>query len=207
MSHTILAVSLAAVMLALLASLFTNARQFFDRQAQNDDIKVLQERLIGPGGHLTDAVENSIRTFDSVLEGYRRAFGNQEALDKIVLRNLGEDLPVLSRIDGYARSAGWPRAFAVLAGIRVRMIIAKFVLTNSSAVSEEVRDRIGGLLQTFQGFSALAGLYYDFSNTHLLAIKPLVESQNAWPEVSAAEIEAASTETQAKELMKLLGRS
>ena len=195
----------AIAVLGLIFSLVKNVRQFLTLRDLEEDIQQLQTRLVGQGGKLNEAVESCIRTFTSELESYRGALGDQAAMDAVALRNLGQDLPVLSKIVGYAVASGWPQALYVLAGIRPRLILGQFVLSRSTAVPPEVEAGIEPLLRRMRSFSGLQGMYYDFYQGHIMAVKPSREQERQWPDRQLAELTAADTEEEAKQLMAVLG--
>lgn len=204
MGHLLFLALFALVVLALVASLVINARQFFQLKDLEGAIQELQSRLVGPGGKIGDAVESCIRNFTSELDSYRGALGDQRALDAIARRHLGEDLPVLSRIGAYAESAGWPHALVVLAGIRLRMVIGKLVLSQSPDAPLALVAGMEQLLGRLRSFSGLQGMYYDFYQGHLMAVKPPREEERKWPDQQLAEMTAADTETEAKQLLALM---
>lgn len=204
MGHLLCLALFALVALALIVSLVINARQFFQLKDLEGVIQELQSRLVGPGGKIGDAVEGCIRNFTSELDYYRGGLGDQRALDAIALRNLGEDLPVLLKIGGYAESAGWPHAMVVLAGIRLRMIIGKLVLAQSPDVPPAVVAGMEQLLGRLRSFSGLQGMYYDFYQGHLMAVKPPREEERKWPDEQLAEMTAADTESEAKQVLALM---
>ena len=195
----------AIAVLGLIFSLVKNVRQFLILRDLEEDIQQLQTRLVGQGGKLNEAVESCIRTFTSELESYRGALGDQAAMDAVALRNLGQDLPVLSKIVGYAEASGWPQALYVLAGIRPRLILGQFVLSRSTAVPPEVETGIEPLLRRMRSFSGLQGMYYDFYQGHIMAVKPSREQERQWPDRQLAELTAADMEEEAKQLMAVLG--
>ncbi len=189
---------------ALFLSLLMNAKQFFARFELTNTLEECRSRLVGPGGHLVEMLENEIRGFDSALLSYQGSLGNRDALDKMALQCLIEDLRLLSSIDGYGERVGWAHAFSVFANIRTRLIVGRFVLTQSSRVSEKVLAQMDHLLKTLRGFAALGGLYYDFRRADLPGIGPADEAPT-WPDLSLAQLEAKNMQDQAKQLWEMVG--
>jgi hypothetical protein len=200
-------VVIAALLLLLLVSLATNAKQFFaklDLSKQHDDL--LMRLKCGRSGRIQEVTEMQLRDFHSTLQAYNVARPNAQDIEAVALREMVQDLRVLATITNYAQEGAWGHAFAVVIGIRVRLVVSQFVFEHVPSGSEPVRRGIEHLLVLLRAWAALAAFYDDFTQPRAFKAPGELAVKN-WPDLPAAEAVARETRDAARALLALVEKA
>jgi hypothetical protein len=182
--------------------LFTAVVAFVWRTTQvgrlTEELNIVRRKLVEEGGVLDHTVNAIVEDFDGTLYYYRPVFYDRAAMEALALDNLTQDLRVLSKFVGFGESAGWGHAFDVLAHYRVRLIVGRVAL--SASASDQFKEGMDKLMDNLKRFEMLRGVRRANIREHA----PYELSNERWGHLQLAQLGAASTQEEARNLMKLL---
>ncbi len=204
MGHLLFLALFAVVVLALVASLVINARQFFQLRTSKARFRSCNRGW-------------SVQAAKSAMPSSPASATSPASSTAIAARSATNARSTPSPGATWARTCRCcrrsvatpspqvgPQALVVLAGIRLRMIVGKLVLSQSPGAPPALVAGMEQLLGRLRSFSGLQGMYFDFYQGHLMAVKPPREEERKWPDQQLAEMTAADTETEAKQLLALM---
>jgi hypothetical protein len=201
---TACAVIFAAALIALALSLVLNFKLATSERKYRKERDFYQERLEGTCDLITNALHQQVEALDEELRSYRPAFARRPDIQASALERLVEDLRTLSTIADYAAVTEWWRVFWLLAGIRVRVIVARVVLSDSPALSDEARAGADVILKHLKVFAVLTGFYLRFKR-YRRADGRRPWGTESWVERPIAESTAAEIQLEARRLLDLVG--
>jgi hypothetical protein len=96
--------------------------------------------------------------------------------------------------------------FAVVIGIRIRLVISQFVFEHGPSGSEAVKQRIEQLLVLLKAWATLAAFYDDFTQPPAFKA-PAEVAGKTWQDLPLAQAVARETQDAARALLVLIDKN
>jgi hypothetical protein len=164
----------------------------------SQELHIIRKEFAKEGDVIEHTVNALMQRFDTTLYYYRPVIHDRAAMEALALENLAQDLRVMSKFVGYGESAGWGRAFDILALYRIRLIVGRVVL--SASASDEFKEGMDKLVASLEAFEFLRGA----RRTNIREQAPYELDNDKWPHLQLAQMKVASTQEEAQKLLQLL---